>query len=133
MPTNTTVGVSQAARRRRTAVSSSAGMNPLRSATPMPSIPTITMPSGGKLMKLGTNSLMAHHRPSPSSRLRAVTTVLSASALRAGFSICQAKRCARSDTKNNSPVASANSVAGWGRALPQRSILSSSRGMAVRS
>ena len=54
IPTKTMVGVSRTGGTASMTVLSTAAMKPERSASPMPSMPTRTTPSGGKSTKLFT-------------------------------------------------------------------------------
>ena len=64
MPMNTTAGVSSCFGTTINIALSAEPMKPVRSAIPMPSIPTSTMPSGAKLIKFFTMLEIAQNRPS---------------------------------------------------------------------
>ena len=110
---------------------SRAPMAPLRSATPIPSMPTRTTPSGANSVKFFTMFLMAQKAPSPASRPVAVTvsTVLTLTPSALGFitvfSADQLPTSATCDRTRIRTVPAMKRVMGWGRRLPTRSIQSS--------
>ena len=125
----TTAGVSSRAGTTISIALSAEPMKPVRSAMPIPSIPTSTMPSGAKLMKFLTMLEIAQYRPSrvrmfsASYDLPVVTHSTCASPAWPSAVVCSGRRssttqcvlAATAEAIITSTVPMRNSVAGSGR------------------
>ena len=125
-PANTTIGVSRRRGADSTSLRSEAAIRPECSATPMPISATSTVPSGAKPVKLVTRLVRMRCRPSRLSRFTALTVLPVV-----GCCTSRPASEASHDAKMTSSASSANSVAGWGRALPPRSMASRMRSRRV--
>jgi hypothetical protein len=92
-------------------------MRPLPSAMPIPSIATSTVPSGAKPVKFGT--ICVSIRCSPVTVIR-LTGLISSPV--PGCVTTRLNCAVMPDSTTTSSAISANSVPGWGSALPTRSM-----------
>ena len=99
------------------------GNSPVRSATPIPSIATNTMASGGKSRKLRSALVNIQRTLSESSRLSTVMDLAGSRGSTTDHPICEPT------TLNSSTAAPrmTNNVAGSGKRFPTRSISASTR------